>query len=146
VRDFVGNSALMHLARRAGMRRFRPAVSWGSSTIDASDQTKLFLRIDRFVVARHRATAMRLLNRIVRSQRWGVARARPPGWAIYFKGGWGDGDGEVDHQVALLRRGQRRVAVAVMTLGNPSHAYGKETLRGVAARLLRGLRPESVPR
>ena len=89
---------------------------------------------------------MRLLNRIVRSQRWGIARARPQGWALYFKGGWGDGDGEVDHQVALLRRGGQRVAVAIMTTANPSHAYGKETLRGVAARLLRDLRPESVPR
>ena len=33
-----------------------------------------------------------------------------------------------------------------MTTANPSHAYGKETLRGVAARLLKGLRPDSVPR
>lgn len=146
VRNFVGNAALAALARRAGMRRFRTAVSWGSSVIDASDQTKLFLRIDRFVVSRHRAIAMRLLNRVVRSQRWGIARARPQGWAIYFKGGWGDGDGDVDHQVALLRRGGRRVAVAIMTTANPSHAYGKETLRGVAARLLRDLRPDSVPR
>jgi len=146
VRNVVGNSALAALARRAGMRRFRTAASWGDSVVDASDQTKLFLRIDRLVVRRHRATAMRLLHRIVRSQRWGIARARPQGWALYFKGGWGDGDGEVDHQVALLRRGGLRVAVAIMTTANPSHAYGKETLRGVARRLLRALRPDSVPR
>ena len=48
---------------------------------------------------------MRLLGSIVRSQRWGIARVRPPGWALYFKGGWGSGSGAVDHQVALLRRG-----------------------------------------
>ena len=146
VRNFVGNSALAGLARRVGMRRFRTAPSWGSSTIDAVDQTRLFLKIDRYVVARHRAYAMRLLERIVPSQRWGVARAHPQGWSLYFKGGWGDGDGEVDHQVALLRRDDRRVAVAIMTTANPSHAYGKATLRGVAARLLRGLRPDSAPR
>jgi hypothetical protein len=45
----------------------------------------------------------------------------------------------VDHQVALLRRGQRRVSVAILTTSSPSHAYAKETLRGAAARLLRGL-------
>jgi hypothetical protein len=89
---------------------------------------------------------MRLLNSIVPSQRWGIARARPPGWALYFKGGWGDGDGDVDHQAALLQRGEQRVAVAIMTTANPSHAYGKETLRGVAVRLLRDLRPDSAPR
>jgi len=79
-------------------------------------------------------------------QRWGIARARPRGWALYFKGGWGSGSGAVDHQVALLRRGGRRLSLAIMTTGSPSHAYATETLRGVAARLLRGLRPDSSPR
>jgi hypothetical protein len=62
-----------------------------------------------------------------------------PGWRVYFKGGWGSGTGAVDHQVALLRRGNRRVSIAVLTTGSPNHEYGKETLRGVFARLLRGL-------
>jgi beta-lactamase class A len=146
VRNFVGDGALARLARRVAMPRFRTAPSWGSCSIDAIDQTRLFLKIDRYVVRRHRRTAMRLLNTIVPSQRWGIARARPAGWAIYFKGGWGSGSGAVDHQVALLRRGRRRVALAIMTTGNPSHEYGKETLRGVAARLLRHLRADSVPR
>ena len=139
VRNLVGNRALRRLARRAGMRRFRTAPIWGQSRIDAADQSRFFLRIDSFVPQRHRAYAMRLLGSIVPSQRWGIARVRPPGWALYFKGGWGSGTGAVDHQVALLRRGSQRVAVAILTTGSPSHAYGKETLRGVAARLLRGL-------
>jgi hypothetical protein len=48
--------------------------------------------------------------------------------------------------VALLRRGRRRLAVAILITSSPSHAYGKETLRGIAARLLRGLGPDSRPR
>jgi hypothetical protein len=48
--------------------------------------------------------------------------------------------------VALLRRGGRRIAVAILTTSSPSHAYAKQTLRGVAARLLRGLRGDSEPR
>jgi hypothetical protein len=51
----------------------------------------------------------------------------------------------VDHQVALLRRGTRRLSVAILTTNSPSHGYGKQTLRGVAARLLRGLNGESRP-
>jgi hypothetical protein len=70
----------------------------------------------------------------------------PREWALYFKGGWGSGTGWADHQVALLRRGRRRLAVAILITWSPSHAYGKETLRGIAARLLRGLRPDSQPR
>jgi len=146
VRDIVGNGALAHLARRAHMRRFSTARSWGDTQTTTADQTRLFLRIDRFVVRRHRATALRLLGSITRRQRWGIAKAQPPGWSLYFKGGWGDGDGEVDHQVALLTRGGQRVSVGIMTTANPSKAYGDQTLRGVARRLLRELRPDSVPR
>jgi beta-lactamase class A len=146
VRDIVGNGALWHLARRVHMRRFHTAANWGETQITAADQSRLFLRIDRFVVRRHRRAAMRLLNTITPSQRWGVARARPRGWALYFKSGWGSGSGAVDHQAALLRRGRRRVALAILTTNSPSHAYAKQTLRGVARRLLKGLRPGSVPR
>jgi hypothetical protein len=146
VRDIVGDDGLRRLARRAGMARFQPAAIWGLSRIDAADQTRFFLRIDSFVPRRHRRYALRLLGTIVSSQRWGIARVRPPGWALYFKGGWGSGGGAVDHQVALLRRGERRVAVAILTTSSPNHSYGKRTLRGVAARLLRGLGPLSEPR
>ena len=89
--------------------------------------------------ARHRHTVFRLLGSIVPSQRWGVGRVRPHGWALYFKGGWGSGTGWVDHQVALLRRGHERVALAILTHLDGSHAYGKATLKGLARRLLRGL-------
>ena len=139
VRDIVGNAGLVRLARRVGMRAFSTAAIWGLSRIDAADQTLFFLEIDRFVPRRHRAPAMRLLSSIVPSQRWGIAQVRPPGWGLYFKGGWGSGSGAVDHQVALLRRGGRRVSVAILTTSSPSHAYGKQTLRRVAAALLRGL-------
>jgi hypothetical protein len=146
VRDIVGNDGLLRLARRTGMRRFRPAAIWGLSRIDAADQTRFFLHIERFAPRRHRRYALRLLGSIVPSQRWGIADVRPPGWALYFKGGWGLGSGAVDHQVALLRRGERRLSVAILTTSSPSHDYGKRTLRGVAARLLRGLRRGSEPR
>jgi Beta-lactamase enzyme family len=139
VRDIVGNGGLVRLAHRVGMRAFTPAAIWGLSRIDAADQTLFFLHIERYVPRRHRATALRLLSSIVPSQRWGIGQVRPAGWALYFKGGWGSGTGAVDHQVALLRRGNRRVSVAVLTTGSPNHEYGKETLRGVFGRLLRGL-------
>jgi hypothetical protein len=139
IRNIVGDAALVRLAHRAHMTRFAVAPIWGLSTVTARDQTRLFLRIDRLIPPRHRATAMTLLRTIVPRQRWGVARARPAHWTLYFKGGWGSGTGLVDHQVALLRRGRLRVALAIMTTNNPGHAYGKATLEGVARRLLRGL-------
>jgi hypothetical protein len=144
--NIVGTDGLARLARRSHMRQFHATRPWGLSTIDVADQTRFFLRIDRYLPRRHRRYALRLLGSIVPSQRWGIARVRPRGWALYFKGGWGSGTGWVDHQVALLRRGRRRIAVAILITTSPSHEYGKETLRAVAARLLRGLGRDSRPR
>ncbi len=139
VRDLLGNARLARFARRAGMRRFRPHAIWGLSRVDADDLSTFMLRADRLVPPRHRAYAMTLLRTVVPSQRWGIARVAPRGWRLYFKGGWGSGTGLVDHQVALLTRGDERVAVAITTTANGSHAKGKRTLRGVASRLVRGL-------
>jgi hypothetical protein len=122
------------------MRRFRLVTPvWGLSRIDAEDQARFFLRIDRLTAERHRDYAMALLEHITARQRWGIAQEEPPGWRLFFKGGWGSGTGWVDHQVALLTRGRERVSIAILTYANGSHAYGKETLRGTAKRLLRGL-------
>jgi hypothetical protein len=141
VRDIVGDAALHRLARRAHMTRFSTDAVWGLSRITARDQTRLWLRLESFLPTRHRAYAMGLLATVVPKQRWGFGRlAYPNGWELFFKGGWGSGTGLVEHQVALLRRGEERVAIAILTTGSPSHAYGKHTLRGVATRLLRGLR------
>jgi hypothetical protein len=140
VLGIVGPDRLRGLAYRAGMRRFTPVTGiWGLSQIDAVDQARYFLRIDRLVAPRHRAYAMKLLNTITPAQRWGIARVRPPGWRLYFKGGWGSGTGWTDHQVALLTRGHERVSIAILTQSDGTHAYGAETLRGIAVRLLRGL-------
>jgi hypothetical protein len=144
----VGTSGLRRVARRARMERFTPALPiWGNSRITPEDQTRYFLRIRSLLPARHRTYAMNLLASIVPSQRWGIGRVSLPGWRVYFKGGWGSGTGAVDHQVSLLERDEgARVAIAVMTVDQGTHAYGKETLRGIFKRLLRGLpREGAVP-
>ena len=143
----VGDSGLLALARRVGMTRFAPGGPvWGYSLIDAHDQARFFLRIDRYIPPSHRRYAMHLLATVLPSQRWGVGQVQPDGWRLYFKGGWGSGTGLVDHQIALLRRGGRRVAIAVLTRNDPSHDYGKRTLQGAFGRLLRSLsRSHRVP-
>lgn len=147
VLQFVGARGVYGVAERAGMRRFSLDTGvWGLSRIDASDQARFFLHVDAHVVARHRAEAMHLLASVTPSQRWGIGRLRLPGWQLYFKGGWGAGTGEVEHQVVLLRHGPVRVALAVLITGSPSHDYAKLTLQGVFARLLRGVGELIAPR
>jgi hypothetical protein len=116
-----------------------PMITESETEVTAADQTRFFLHIDSFIPGRHRAYAMSLLAGIVPSQRWGIGEVAPKGWKLYFKGGWGYGTGLLDHQVVLLARGCARVSIAVLTMHDGSHAYGKDTLKGIFARLLRGL-------
>jgi hypothetical protein len=141
VRSIVGAGAVHSVAKRVKMTRFVLKARWGDTLITAADQARLFARIDLLVPERHRAYARKLLASIVSDQRWGVPQALPPGWSVFFKGGWRPLAGlNLVNQSALLQRDDRRVALAVMTDGNPSHVYGTETVRGVARRVLRGLR------
>jgi beta-lactamase class A len=139
----VGRSGLNKLARAAHMKHFSFAYPiWGNSRINAEDQARYFYEIDKLMPKRHRRYGMYLLSHVVKSQRWGIGKVHlPSGWKAYFKGGWGSGTGHIDSQVALLvhKKTGTRVSVAVLTYLDPSHAYGKETLRGVATRLLRDL-------
>lgn len=139
VLGLVGGARLTRDARIWGMRAFQLRSPWGLSQITARDQTRFWLHLDARLPPRHRAYGLTLLRTIVPPQRWGVGRVAPRGWTLHFKGGWGSGTGAVDHQVALLTRGRMRISVAILTQFDGSHAYGKETLRGIAARLLRGL-------
>ena len=133
----VGQGGLQALARRVGMTHFGTDPVWGKTRITPADQTRYFLHIDRYVVQKHRDYAMQLLASVVPSQRWGVGEVAPKRWKLYFKGGWGYGTGLLDHQVALLVRGCARVSIAVLTMYDGSHGYGKATLRALFSRLLR---------
>jgi hypothetical protein len=134
----VGQTGLARLSRQVGMTRFATNPIWGETSVTARDQSRFFFDIDGFVAPRHRSYAMRLLRSISPQDRWGIGRLAPTGWKLYFKGGWGYGTGLLDHQVALLQRGCARVSIAVLTMYDGSHAYGKATLKGLFARLLRG--------
>ena len=139
VRDIVGRRAVRRLARDASMRDFRYHRIWGLSRTSSRDQARFFAKWDRFVPKRHERYARYLLSHIVSSQSWGIAKARPEGWRLYFKGGWGGGTGRVNHQTAFLEKGRCRIAISVMTEFSPSHRYGTLTQRGVAERLLEGI-------
>jgi len=133
-RNIVGDAGLRTLARRVRMKDFATSPSWGSTQISPYDQTRFFYRLDAFVPRRHRGYARALLSNIIGSQRWGLPPAVPNGWRVYFKGGWLPP--RVVNQVGLLERGNRHIAIAVFTDGDPSFGYGQKSIQGVAQRLL----------
>jgi hypothetical protein len=130
----VGGAGLRAVARAAGAKRFADVGNWADAQLTAADQARFFLRFDALVPAAHRRYARKLLSSIVSWQRWGIPPAASAhGMKVFFKGGWRTG---IVHQVALLERGGRRIALAVLTSGAPSMAYGEQTIEGIARRVL----------
>ena len=113
------------------MRRFSVPFLFDAQ-LTAADQVSFFYRIDQLVPRRHRAYARSLLSLIVPGQVVGD-RARARRFRVFFKAGWRTG---ITHQVALLERDGRRMALAVLTR-SPSMNYGEASISGVAARVLR---------
>jgi len=133
----VGDEGLRAVARAVGMRRFAISGAWANAALSPADQARFFLVADRLVPRRERRFARTLLETVSPVQTWGVPKAARPRWRTFFKGGWRpEGKGQLVHQAALLERGDRRLAVAVMTVRSRDMAYGEKTIEGVARRLL----------
>jgi hypothetical protein len=111
---------------------------WGAQPHRRLRPDALLPALEAHVVARHRATALHLLRTVVRSQRWGVAARAARRLALYFKGGWGSGTGSSSTRSRSCARARSRRGGRA-DQREPDRAYGEQTLRGVFARLLRGL-------
>lgn len=129
----VGDLGLLAIGHAVHMRSFQPVGALFETRITPADQARLFLRIDRLAPKRHRGYARQLLAGIVAPQRWGIAPvAAARHFKVFFKSGWRKG---IEHQVALLERAGRRIALAVLTSGEAA-AYGRATEAGIASRVL----------
>jgi hypothetical protein len=146
--SLVGENRVWALARHIGMTDFSLYGYWSSAKISAVDQARFFFKLESSIPRRFRHYARHLLSHIVGYESWGIpAVARPRGWDVFFKGGWrGTDRGQLVHQVAWLQRPGLRLAVAVLTDGDPTMGYGIETIEGVTARLLRGGTKPARPR
>ena len=133
----VSDAALYRLAAEAEMTRFDVFGDWTSARITAADQVRFFAWIDELAPPYYRGYVRQLLASVVPSQTWGIPEISRPRWVTLFKGGWRHTSrGHLVHQVARLERRGLSVAIAILTDGNPSDAYGRATIRGIAARLL----------
>jgi hypothetical protein len=132
----VGGAAIARVARDAHMRDYAPGVGWWAFTqTSAADQARLMLALDRLIPARFYAYARGLLSGIEPSQSWGIPPVARPRWQVFFKTGQIPSEG-LYNEVARLERPGLTFTIAVLTTGDPSMGYGRETIAGVASRLL----------
>lgn len=140
----VGDPGLVAVAQSTGMRRFTVAGYWGNAQVTAADLARFFSRVRELLPRPYRRRGLRLLASVIPEQRWGVPRAARGSWTVHFKGGWRDTErGELVHQAAWLKDGDRELAIAVLTDAQPSQLHAIHTVRGIADRLLRSPRRAS---
>jgi hypothetical protein len=137
--SIVGEEGLYSVARAAGMSEFSISGFWADAEISPADQARFFFEMDSLIPPEFVGYARSLLSTIAAYESWGIpAIARPRGYKVFFKGGWRSTRlGQLVHQIARLEGHHRIFSIAVMTDGNPSMAYGINTIQGVTAALLR---------
>jgi len=132
----VGQSAVLRVAHEADMQDYRPGATWWAySETSAEDQARLMSDLPRLIPQRFYGYALGLMAGIEPEQSWGFPPVARPQWDVFFKTGALPEEG-LFNEVAMLVRGRVTFTVAVLTSGDPSKAYGEETIEGIAARLL----------
>jgi hypothetical protein len=136
----VGDAGLNEVASLAGMEHFEADVGhWSNALITADDMALFMSHLDVLLDLPHGEAGSAMLASVTPSQRWGVPQAAPEGASVRLKGGWRPSEtGQLVHQAARIDLNGESYSIAVLTDGNPSMPYGEETIRLVAAELLRG--------
>jgi hypothetical protein len=133
----VGQAALNRVATDAHMADYQSGGAfWGFTEISAADLARFFFHQQALIPRQFDRYARRLLSSIEPSESWGIPAVARPEFQVFFKGGWLPDFEDLVNQAARLERPGIVFALAVLTIDNPSMAYGEETIEGVTARLL----------
>jgi beta-lactamase family protein len=124
--------------RKFGLTRlFLPPVDWGAARTTAAEEAQFFSNVLSEIPPRHRAFAAVALASSPPEQQWGLPQARPAGWTLLSKNGWGSPSGEFAASVGLFIHSAQRVALAIFMTNSPSRDYAQETIAGLAQRIMR---------
>ena len=134
----VGEEGLNELAWQAHMADFRISGSWGSASITAADQARFFAALNELIAPEYRMYVREraLLDRAKAVV--GNPRGVSAGMGHLLQRRLADDRGaEASYTRSRASRATgSSMAIAVLTDGAPSDAYGRETIRGIASRLL----------
>ncbi len=85
---------------------------------------------------------------VIASQRWGVPAGAPNTVMVHVKNGWlpYPGNDWVINSVGIFTTKHRTYTIAMLTYGNPSMAYGIDTIESAAEVIHTLLNPGNVAR
>ena len=149
----LGVSKVKGFLAAAGMTQTRPGANgyWGLTQITARDEQKLLglLTARNTVLSDNsRAYVLKLMNKVVASQRWGTPAGAPASVAVHVKNGWlsRSTHGWRVHSVGTFKGGGRDYSISVLTQDNSTMNYGVTTIQAVARAVHKNLVPTAAQR
>ncbi|MEJ7876927.1 MAG: serine hydrolase [Solirubrobacterales bacterium] len=135
----VGDEGLQEVAKLVGMTHFEATVGhWSNAQITPADMSAFMSKLDDLLGLPGGDAGSKMLASVIPAQSWGVPQAASEDARVRFKGGWRPSElGELVHQAARVDVDGESYSLAILTDGNPSMPYGEETIRLIAAELLR---------
>jgi len=128
-----------------------PGGVWGLTLITASDEIlllRLLLRPNRVLDTASRNYELNLMAHVIPAQRWGVPAGAPVRLTAHVKNGWlplARHGWHVNSIGCFTGRGGG-YSIVVLTLDNPTMAYGIRTIEAVARVINRDLNPGATAR
>ncbi|MFE6896479.1 serine hydrolase [Streptomyces sp. NPDC057717] len=144
----LGTTKVKGFLKAAGMTRTVPGSGgyWGLTQINVQDEQKLL----SLVTARNsvlsdnsRAYILKLMGKVVSSQRWGTPAGAPSSVAVHVKNGWlqRSTHGWRVHSIGAFQGGGHDYTISVLTHGNSTMSYGVDTIQAVARAIHKDLTP-----
>ncbi|WP_030790140.1 serine hydrolase [Streptomyces sp. NRRL S-920] len=146
----LGPTKIKAFLKAADMTKTVPGSGgyWGLTRINTADEQKLLALItakNAVLSDNARAYMLKLMGKVVSSQRWGTPAGAPSGVAIHVKNGWlqRSTHGWRVHSIGAFKGGGHDYTISVLTHGNSTMNYGVATIQGVAKAIHKDLTPQA---
>jgi beta-lactamase class A len=134
----AGVSGVQHFLDRAGMTHTVLNAAWGLSGLTAADELTLLRLLTSpgpVLTTASRSYVLSLMARVIPSQRWGTPAGAGADITVHVKNGWlpypTGRDWHINSLGTFTGPGTA-YQMAILTAGNPSMAYGVDTIQGAA--------------
>jgi beta-lactamase class A len=149
--DETGRTALQHFLNLAGMNETQlgPGGYWGLTQITAHDELtllQLLTRTNSILTTARRDYVLGLMAKVVSYERWGVPAGAPTDVAVHVKNGWlpQPTHGWRINSIGSFSGAGHNYMIVVLSMDNPTMAYGVDTVQDVAEVINRGISPRAA--
>ncbi len=144
----LGLTKIQGFLTAAGMTQTKPGANgyWGLTQITVQDEQKLLKLItakNSVLSDNSRAYILKLMGKVISSQRWGTPAGAPSGVAVHVKNGWLQRatHGWRVHSVGTFNGDGHDYMITVLTQDNSTMSYGVTTIQNVAKVIHKDLVP-----